>query len=102
MNYTVNISPSDNYGINFLKGAVGGFIASIITQPIDYIKTKKQRITLHQRSITDIIRSEYKFLMVGTMPRAILGFLNMGIGVSVYSFVAKVFKNNAALENTAS
>lgn len=90
MNYTVNISPSENYGINFLKGALGGFIASIITQPIDYIKTEKQRITIHQRSIKDIIISDYKFLMVGTMPRAILGFFNMGIGVTIYTFMTKI------------
>jgi len=90
MNYTVNISPSENYGINFLKGALGGFIASIITQPIDYIKTEKQRITIHQRTIKDIIISDYRFLMVGTMPRAILGFFNMGIGVTIYTFMTKI------------
>ena len=30
--------------------------------------------------------------MIGTIPRGILGFLNMGIGVTVYSFITKVFK----------
>ena len=98
-NYTVNISQSENYGINFIKGAIGGFIASIITQPIDYIKTEKQRITNHQRTIRDIIVSDYKFLMTGTMHRGILGFLNMGIGITVYSFITKVFKNSDTISN---
>ena len=90
MNYTVNKSPSENYGINFLKGAFGGFIASIITQQIDYIKTEKQRITIHQRSIGNIIISDYRFLMVCATPRAILGFFNIGIGLTIYTFMTKI------------
>ena len=91
LNYSVNIYPSEKYSVNFLKGAFGGFIASIITQPIDYIKTEKQRITSYQRSIKDIIISDYKLLMTGAGSRAILGFFNMGIGVTIYSFVTTRF-----------
>ncbi len=87
LNYTINITPSDNYGVHFLKGAVGGFIGSVITQPLDYIKTEQQRLVKNKRSIIDIIIKDYKFFMVGTMPRAILGFLNMGIGATVYTVI---------------
>tara|TARA_Y100000389_G_C17444908_1_gene510954 strand:+ start:55 stop:822 length:768 start_codon:yes stop_codon:yes gene_type:complete len=92
LNYTVNISPSsENYGTHFLKGAAGGFIGSVITQPLDYIKTEQQRCIMNNRSIMDIIIKDHKFFMVGTLPRAILGFLNMGIGVSVYNILLKHF-----------
>jgi len=100
MNYNINISLSEDYTSNFLKSATGGFVASIITQPLDYIKTEKQRITLHQRTIKEIIISDYKHLMVGALSRAILGFFNMGIGFTVYSSITKVFINNAALSKT--
>ena len=75
------------YGIHFLKGAIGGFIGSVITQPLDYIKTEQQRLVKNNRTIIDIIIKDYKFFMVGTMPRAILGFLNMGIGATVYTVI---------------
>lgn len=91
LNYIVNISPSDNYIIHFLQGAIGGFIASIITQPLDYIKTEKQRFT-NPRSIYNIIRTDYYKLMTGAMPRAILGFFNMGIGVTTYTFMTKLLE----------
>jgi hypothetical protein len=91
LNYTVNISPSDNYATYFLKGAFGGLIASIITQPLDYIKTERQKFTINQRSIKDIIINDNKLLMVGTTPRAILGFFNMGIGITIYTLMTKIF-----------
>ena len=43
LNYTVNISQSENYGINFIKGAIGGFIASIITQTNRLYKNRKTK-----------------------------------------------------------
>ena len=92
LNYIVNISPSDNYIIHFFKGAMGGFIASIITQPLDYIKTEKQRFVTNKRSIVNIIITDYHKLMTGAMPRAILGFFNMGIGVTTYTFMTKLLE----------
>ena len=89
VNYTIYISPSENYSTYFFKGALGGLIASILTQPLDYIKTEKQRVTINKRSIKNIIISDYKFFMTGAIPRATLGLLNMGIGITIYTFMTK-------------
>ena len=93
LNYTINITPSENYRVHFFKAAIGGFIGSVITQPLHYIKTEQQRLVKNNRSVIDIIIKDYKFFMVGTLPRAVLGFLNMGIGATVYTLVAKHIEN---------
>jgi hypothetical protein len=94
INYGTNIYPSDNYFIYFLKSASSGFVASIITQPIDYIKTEQQRHhnTNNPRTIPNIIINDYRYLMIGAMPRALLSFLTMGIGFTSYIFISNNIK----------
>jgi len=86
-----NFNSSENHFINFLKSATSGFIASIITQPIDYIKTEQQRFHNKNkcRTISNIIINDYRNLMVGALSRGTLGFFTMGIGFTTYTFISK-------------
>lgn len=66
----------------FLYGALGGFIGSIITQPIDYYKTQLQRHCIKEININwkEIIRKNPAILWSGGLFRVILNITNMGIG----------------------
>lgn len=74
------------------NGAVGGMIGSIVTQPIDYVKTYKHR-TNNTRSMMNILmetfRENPKKLYAGGMLRAISNFSTMGIGFVAYDFIKK-------------
>lgn len=72
---------------NFALSATGGLVGSIITQPLDYVKTELQR-TQQQKSILYIIKKTYKEhpakLYTGIIPRTLLNFFSMGIGFVAY------------------
>ena len=70
----------------FISGGLGGMLGSILSQPIDYIKTQKQSNLLI--SYNDIIFNKHyiKYCMNGVIPRASMSFLSMGIGSFVYYF----------------
>lgn len=81
---------------NFLVGATGGLLGSVITQPIDYIKTEFQRSGAkpNWNKMIDLFNRHPLHMMVGWKQRAILGFLNMGIGGMVYFYIReKLIKN---------
>jgi len=96
-NYCLNYSQSDGVLINTLKAGASGFMASIVTQPLDYIKTECQRDGGKPDSIWRItkkclIRNPAE-MMAGTMPRAILGFCNMGVGgMTIYTLNKFLFQ----------
>lgn len=76
----------------FKYAALGGLIGSVITQPIDYVKTQKQRSN-DKRSIIKIIRDtmkdDYRKLYIGGFYRSILSISSMGIGFVAYDFLIK-------------
>lgn len=81
-----------NHAKNFMLGATGGFIGSILTQPFDYIKTEFQRskkITKENswKNMIKLFNEKPLHMFAGWKQRAILGFLNMGIGGLVYFFI---------------
>jgi hypothetical protein len=73
----------------FLTGSVGGLIGSIISQPIDYIKTNIQ--SNKNLSYKQIIYNE-KFVyncMNGCIARSTISFFSMGIGSFAYNYFKK-------------
>jgi len=71
----------------FAYSASAGVLGSILTQPIDYVKTQQQR-SLDSRSIFRIMWETYKDnpkkLYVGGFNRSLLSFFTMGIGFVAY------------------
>lgn len=80
---------------NFLLGAVGGFIGSIMTQPIDYFKTYVQRHNSNKISHVawELIKKHPMVLFSGWFPRALGGFCNMGIGSLIFIEVNRLLTN---------
>ena len=76
----------------FSFAAFGGLIGSLITQPLDYVKTQQQRSN-DKRSIYEIvnytIKDDYKKLFSGGFYRLILSVSTMGIGFLAYDFIIK-------------
>jgi len=77
----------NDYKVNkFISGSLGGLFGSIISQPIDYIKT------LHQSNkpiqFKDLIFDSYhrNHCMTGWLPRASICFISMGIGSFTFHF----------------
>lgn len=72
------------------NGAFGGLVGSILTQPIDYVKTYKHR-TNDKRPMITILKETFqespKKLYTGGMFRAISNFSTMGIGFVCYDFI---------------
>lgn len=86
---------NQNLNSNFEKfsyAAFGGLFGSILTQPIDYVKTQQQRSN-DNRSIYKIIKStikdDYKKLYIGGFYRSLLSISSMGIGFVAYDFFIK-------------
>lgn len=82
----------------FFSAAIGGMLGSIVSQPLDVIKTEMQRhrVAAHghhehgSMGIVSIAREVYQSggisrLFAGTTMRCSLGFANMGIGFMVLS-----------------
>ena len=98
-----------NYGKEepFLAGAIGGIIGSIISHPLDVIKTERQRCKdtslNNSKKITllNLALSNPKLLMSGLTMRTSLSFVNMGIGFMVFNYIYRGlywFANNEYLE----
>ncbi len=82
---------------NFSISSIAGFIGSIITQPIDFIKTRNQSLQTNT-SIYNILLKYYKkgnFLQLytGGMNRCLLSFFSMGIGFTIYDKFYKLLCN---------
>ena len=72
----------------FGLSATGGAIGSILTQPLDYVKTKSQSTKQNLSVIKEIkiaIKENPRKLYVGGVNRMMVSFLSMGIGFVAYS-----------------
>lgn len=75
---------------NFIITGISAFTACIITQPLDFFKTEVQRYKLKNTNINYMYylnKDNYKLLFSGTIPRASMGFINMGIGAMVFNLL---------------
>ena len=77
----------DKYNVNkFITGSIGGLVGSIISQPIDYLKTNiqsKNNISYKQLIFN---KNTISRCMDGTLARSSVCFLSMGIGSFVYNY----------------
>lgn len=88
----------------FFAGAVGGLIGSVISQPLDVIKTEMQRFKPEDgtpnKSLAQVIReinsTGKRNFMAGVQMRGALSVVNMGVGYLaydyIYNFVTKFLK----------
>lgn len=98
VNYSLNYQKNNNHFHNFIMCALGGFIGSVISQPFDTIKTELQRnhhgdnITNRERLIKLYISSikNPSLLWSGGFMRALLGFVNMGVGGLVFTNIKQL------------
>jgi len=78
---------SDNNIKNFSYCALGGLVGSILTQPLDYVKTVTQ-MNINENPFTIIQDNVYKngirVLYYGGVNRALLSFFSMGIGFIIF------------------
>ena len=76
------------YGINkFATGSIGGMLGALISHPIDYIKTNRQAFNFI--GYLDIITnpSHFNNCMNGSIARASMSFISMGIGSLSYYYL---------------
>ena len=93
INYNINLKPADNYFTQFFNGGFAGLCAGVITQPIDYIKTERQRLgNQSAKSTMSILKTNHNKLLVGLVPRSIMCFFYTGIGSTTYLFSIKTLK----------
>jgi hypothetical protein len=94
----------------FLAGATGGLIGSVLSQPLDVIKTEMQRFQageggVTKKSMVQVIREinaqpggTARSFMAGVSMRGALSVVNMGVGYlaydHIYSFVSKFLELN--------
>mgnify|MGYP001273748234 CR=1 FL=1 len=83
---------------DFFRAATGAMVGSIVTQPLDYIKTQLQLVNPKYKNSKEVIVETWKVSPIhfytGTFSRSFMGFLNMGIGYCVFNQVQKHFKTN--------
>jgi len=93
VNISINYKENNTHSERFMLGAIGGCIGSAVTQPIDLIKTEQQRNNhkVSYKIIFDIFKKSPKALWTGILPRCVLGFSTMGIGVISLNMFNKFF-----------
>ena len=77
--------------VDFIRAGLGAVLGSILTQPLDYIKTQIQ--AEQYPSAPHIIHNvSLKTLFTGYITRATMGFINIGIGYTVFSQMCNLLK----------
>jgi hypothetical protein len=78
----------------FLAGAIGGLLGSIISHPLDVIKTERQRYksdnkpsNLKKITLGKLALENPSYLMTGLSMRCSLSFINMGVGFVVFNYL---------------
>jgi solute carrier family 25 2-oxodicarboxylate transporter 21 len=83
-NTVIHYREIHNHRDRFVTGAVGGFIASILSQPFDVVKTEIQRHGSNQTQtfsfLYKLIKNNPKTLFSGGLTRCILNCSTMSIG----------------------
>ena len=77
---------------NLLIGSLSGILASLITQPFDYIKTIMQLNKENKNMMKIIVKTFHKnpiLFFSGTLPRASITCISMGVGLSIFDFLNK-------------
>ena len=95
----------------FLAGAAGGLIGSVLSQPLDVIKTEMQRFNpqeggVTKKSMMQVIRDinaqpggPVRNFMAGVSMRGALSVANMGIGYLAYDYIHRfVTKTDESLK----
>lgn len=80
---------NDNAVNKFINSAIGGLIGSVITQPLDYVKTQQQRCNDNRsiyKILEDTMKEDSKKLFVGGAYRALLSITSMSVGFISYNF----------------
>ena len=83
-----NYYQSDDKFLKFMVNGTSAFLACILTQPIDFMKTKYQiNDNSFELSIFKAVK-EYKLKMFsGALARAYVGAINMGVGALVFNYL---------------
>lgn len=83
----------------FIYSSTSGLIGSILTQPLDYVKTIKQTHTnslFANESTLSIIAKTFKEnpqkLFAGVTMRCLLSYLSMGIGFIVFDSINEIIR----------
>jgi len=87
-----NLTKNRNDLERFICNSTTGFISSIITQPLDFMKTKYQSSSYPIRySIIKEIKEHKGLIMRGAFPRAYVASINMGVGSFFFNKFDKYF-----------
>jgi hypothetical protein len=97
--YFINTYGNKN---SFIAGSIGGIIGSILSQPLDVLKTERQRKynsgnNIKKITMRELIINNPKSLFSGLMLRTSLSFINMGIGFTVFNYIYKKLYNTTNL-----
>ena len=90
-NFLIHTFNDEKYP-KLLIGGISGFISSIISQPLDFVKTYNQTyISKKPLNMYQAIRLfNFSRLMIGWQYRSILSFANMGIGYYCYDIIVNL------------
>ena len=77
-----------------ITGSICGITASILTQPFDYIKTKKQMYGNNINIKKIMYETNYKQYWRGGGTRAIINCLSMSVGLPIFNFINYNLFNN--------
>jgi hypothetical protein len=87
-----NLTKNRNDLERFLCNSTTGFISSIITQPLDFMKTKYQSSSYPIRySIIREIKEHKGLIIRGAFPRGYVASINMGVGSFFFNKFDKYF-----------
>ena len=93
-NTVINYKESTTHYERFYLGASGGFIASILSQPFDVVKTEIQRHGSQQKKtwgfLYKLLTTEPKLLFSGGLTRCILNCSTMSIGFVSIMFIKDI------------
>ncbi len=96
MSIQVLSNKDDNFMTTFGKSASSGFIASLTSQPWDYLKTicqAKDKKTSMLKELVIVVKDNPKKLMNGWWYRSVMSFIGMGIGLTVYNGMKNIISN---------
>lgn len=87
-----NLTKDRNDLERFICNSTTGFISSIITQPLDFMKTKYQSSSYPIRySLIKEIKENKRLIMRGAFPRGYVASINMGVGSFFFNKFDKYF-----------